>query len=109
MRWALSAVVAAVVATPGCYSPTFHSGAPCDPASDTCPTGQTCVASGGGSGVCMQNGHTGVDGGVDGTLPDGSVCLGTHLLNGVCLQSMPTTAVSVTGARTVTTTNTTSR
>src|SRR6185295_17184976 len=103
MRWPLGAVVALTA----CYSPTFHSGAPCDPASDSCPTGQTCVASGGG-GVCMLSGHTGVDGGVDGTLPDGSVCLGTHMLNGVCLQTMPTAAVSVTGARTITTTNTTS-
>jgi hypothetical protein len=36
----------------GCYSPHASSGAPCDPAFDNCPVGQTCTTTAGGS-FCM--------------------------------------------------------
>ncbi|HEY6174225.1 MAG TPA: hypothetical protein VIX73_07265, partial [Kofleriaceae bacterium] len=91
MRWALTALLA-----PACYSPSFSGGAPCDPGRDSCPTGQSCVATGTG-GVCMRNGTTGVDGGgSDGMIPDGSFCLGGHLIGSVCLAKMPTSPISLT-------------
>src|SRR5437868_8252489 len=102
MRWAL----APVIALSACYSPTFSGGAPCVVGSESCPTGQTCVAMGSG-GVCMRDGSHGVDGGTDTSHPDGATCLGVHLLGDVCLQAAPTAAVTVTAARTVTTTSTT--
>lgn len=93
MRWAFTALVA----LSACYSPTFGGGAPCDPARDSCPTGQSCVAVAGG-GVCMRNGTT-IDAGGDaiGNPDGGAVCLGGHLVGSVCLAKMPTTPVSLTG------------
>jgi hypothetical protein len=102
MRWAL----APVIALSACYSPTFSGGAPCVVGSDSCPTGQTCVAMGSG-GVCMKDGSNGIDGGTDTSHPDGATCLGVHLLGDVCLMAAPMAAVTVTAARTVTTTSTT--
>src|SRR5262245_25067012 len=94
MRWAFTALVA----LSACYSPAFSGGAPCDPARDSCPTGQSCVATGTG-GVCMRNGTTGVDAGGDGTTitDGGGICVGGHLLGSVCLAKMPTSPVSLTG------------
>jgi len=36
----------------GCYGPHAATGSPCDPTLDNCPTGQMCVAQGGGH-VCL--------------------------------------------------------
>jgi hypothetical protein len=34
-----------VLGLAGCFAPTTPAGAPCDPASPACPSGQTCIAS----------------------------------------------------------------
>lgn len=47
----------------GCYGPHATPGAPCEPALDNCPTGQRCVAQGGGY-VCLDQEPV-VDAGVD--------------------------------------------
>ncbi len=93
MRWAWCAVIS----LSACYSPNFAGGAPCDLTTKTCPTGQTCVASGGGNGgICMSDrgGTTDPDGGTMSS--DGGTCLGGHLLGSVCLSTAPAGPVTLT-------------
>jgi hypothetical protein len=96
MRWALIAAVA--VAPAACYSPALPAGSPCDPARDSCPAEQTCVAVGGGGGVCMAMGRT-IDGGVDGAPVGMGPCLGGKLLGSVCLAQAPAGPVSLGGGQ----------
>lgn len=65
------ATVVAALALAGCYSPSPPSGAPCDPATPNCPSGQTCTQTAGGA-FCLRPGETidGLDGGVDTTPED---------------------------------------
>lgn len=90
--------VAIGLALSACYSPTVLGGAPCDPArNDSCPTGQSCIATGGG-GVCMADHmRSGPDAGSDGAMPpiDGGTCLGGHLLGSLCLQKAPTAPLTL--------------
>jgi len=68
MRW--SRVWPAVAsALAGCYAPTPAPGAPCDPTSDNCPSGQTCQPSGGGF-VCAAPGTLVEDARLDGPVVD---------------------------------------
>jgi hypothetical protein len=90
-----------------CYAPKLVGGAPCDPARDSCPDGQSCVASGGGSGVCTIGTGGGIDAAADAIPPDGSVCIGKGLLGSVCLQRVPTAPVNLTGGVTINTSSTT--
>lgn len=96
MRWACCAVI--ILAA--CYSPAPSGGAPCQVATNRCPTGQTCVATGGGGdGVCMPE-HSGVDAG--GMPPgDAAACAGmsftSKFLGSVCLSAAPTSPLSLSG------------
>jgi hypothetical protein len=96
MRWAPGAVIA----LSACYSPNAVGGSPCDLTTRLCPTGQTCVASGGGSaGTCTLD-HGGLpDAG--GGMPDAGPCLsgamlGSHLVGSVCLSTAPAGPVTLT-------------
>lgn len=92
MRW----VCCAVIALSACYSPNFVGGSPCDLTTRACPTGQTCVASGGGNGgVCMSD-HGMTDGGSSTMPSDGGTCLGGHLLGSLCLSAAPAGPVTLT-------------
>ncbi|HEX3758682.1 MAG TPA: hypothetical protein VHW23_08240 [Kofleriaceae bacterium] len=96
MRWACCAVLAASA----CYSPTFSGGEPCEVATNRCPSGQSCVASGAdGTGVCTATNRSG-DAGDDATSSgDGGACAGklvtSKLLGSVCLSATPTAAVTL--------------
>lgn len=94
----------AALALSACYSPKVVGGAPCDPAAiDSCPSGQSCVATAGGGGVCTVGG-AGPDAGTDSvTTTDGGKCLGKGLLGSVCLSQPPTTAVSLSGTVSIST------
>jgi hypothetical protein len=89
MRWACCAVIV----LSACYSPNLAGGAPCDLTTRLCPTGQTCVASGGG-GVCMPDRGGTPDGGT--STSDGGTCLGGHLLGSVCVSTVPAGPVTLT-------------
>src|ERR1043165_1454390 len=89
MRWACCAAIV----LSGCYAPKLVGGSPCDPGRDNCPSGYTCVASGGGGG-CSTDG-AGTDGGTHRMVPDGAVCLGSGLLGTVCLSRIPTGPVTL--------------
>jgi hypothetical protein len=54
----------------GCYAPTLSSGAPCDPATDNCPQGQSCVAQAGGY-FCSTTGTGPTDGSIVDQQPAG--------------------------------------
>jgi hypothetical protein len=93
MRLALCAVLA----LPACYAPKLVGGAPCEPARDSCPLGQSCVATGNGA-FCMDDGtHRGIDAGGDAppVIDGGGTCLGSGLLGSVCLTSPPTGPVTL--------------
>ncbi len=67
-----------------CYSPTIPAGAPCDPALDNCPGGQTCTTTAAGS-FC--GGVESIDAAMnpDGPHPDNAPgCYGTGLVHDVC-------------------------
>ena len=59
----------ALLGVAACYGPSLSEGAPCDPALDSCPTGQTCTATGGGY-YCTNMGVAPGDA-TDGEGPDG--------------------------------------
>jgi len=88
----------ALLALSACYAPQVIGGAPCDPSLDSCPTGQSCVATSGGN-FCTGGGDvTQVDAGRSG---DASPvkdpgCFGSGLLGSVCLARAPTAPVSLT-------------
>ena len=93
MRW-VPACCAAITLS-ACYAPKLLGGAPCDPARDSCPDGQSCVASGGGAGVCTIGPGGGIDAGADAIPTDGNACIGKGLLGSVCLQNAPTAPVTL--------------
>jgi hypothetical protein len=102
MQWACCAAIV----LSACYSPNLLGGAPCSLTTNSCPTGQTCVASGSG-GVCMLE-HGGTpDAGGDaamGSDADGA-CAGklvtSKLLGSVCLSAAPTAPVSFAATATI--------
>jgi hypothetical protein len=94
-----------LLASSACYSPSIQSGAPCDPASNRCPGGQTCAAIGSGH-FCVGPGDAGTG---DGAPDDGgALCLGARLIGSVCLQQPPPTApLAYLAAATINTASTT--
>jgi dipeptidyl aminopeptidase/acylaminoacyl peptidase len=91
----------AVLALSACYAPTVLGGAPCEPGRDSCPTGQTCQATGSGN-FCLGDGARG-DAGADSPVPStdgGGSCFGKGLLGSVCLTSAPTTTRAFTSTTT---------
>src|SRR5689334_6358272 len=91
MRWACAAV-----ALSACYSPNLVGGSPCDLTTRRCPTGQSCIASGGaGGGICTPDRSALTDAGT-GTSSDGGTCLGGHLLGSVCVSTAPAGPVTLT-------------
>ncbi|NVB84795.1 MAG: hypothetical protein HOV81_40875 [Kofleriaceae bacterium] len=89
------------VALAGCYSAAPPSGAPCDPALDNCPSGQTCTTTAEGS-FC--GGRTTDAGeGSDGPRPDSAPgCYGTGLVHDICNISA-STDLAITADRTINT------
>jgi hypothetical protein len=95
MRW----VAGVLVTASACYSPATPAGAPCDPALDNCPNGQTCVTSGAGS-FCVGATNDGDTG--DGPRPDSEPgCFGVGLLHDICVMPPPTTDVVIATDRTI--------
>jgi hypothetical protein len=95
----------AVLALSACYAPTVLGGAPCEPGRDSCPTGQTCQATGSGN-FCLGDGargDAGADSPVTSTDDGGGSCFGKGLLGSVCLTSAPTATRAFTSATTVNT------
>src|SRR3954465_4014924 len=94
MRWACCAVIA----LSACYSPNAVGGSPCDLSTKLCPSGQTCVASGGGSvGTCTRGGLADAGGGTADAGPCLSgAMLGSHLVGSVCLSKAPAGPVTLT-------------
>jgi hypothetical protein len=94
MRWACCAVIA----LSACYSATISEGAPCDVTTNYCPLGQTCIASGGGSGICI-SGRADAGGDAMPAGDGGGACAGklftSKLLGSVCLSTAPTAQVSL--------------
>lgn len=85
----------------GCYSAAPPSGAPCDPALDNCPSGQTCTTTSEGS-FC--GAHTADAGeGSDGPRPDSAPgCHGTGLVHDIC-NITATNDLAITADRTINT------
>jgi hypothetical protein len=102
MRWACCAVTTLAA----CYSPAFSGGAPCQLATNRCPTGETCVATGGGGdGVCVSDRNGAVDAGGEPPPGDASACAGmsftSKFLGSVCLPAAPTGPLSLSGVTTI--------
>ncbi len=103
--------VIALVGLAACYAPTAQSGAPCDPTSPACPSGQACTAGTDGF-FCSSRPGGGSDGTdaaiVNGDAPmltDGqtSFCYGTGLVSNVCFTQAPAGALAFAGATTINT------
>ncbi|HEX3483149.1 MAG TPA: hypothetical protein VHT91_49400 [Kofleriaceae bacterium] len=91
MQWACAAI-----ALSACYSPNLAGGSPCELTTRLCPTGQSCIASGGaGAGICMPDRSATTDAGT-GTSSDGGTCLGGHLLGSVCVSAAPAGPITLT-------------
>jgi hypothetical protein len=88
----------ALLALPACYAPTIAGGVPCEPSAASCPTGQTCQASGDGYVCSTADAGGDIDAGIDGAPPDGAFCLGDHLVGSICLSRAPTAPVTLSSA-----------
>lgn len=93
----------AILALSACYAPQVFGGAPCDPSRDSCPTGQTCEAS--GSGHFCSSGRQEGDGGVDTPIVTGTNCYGSAsgLLGSLCFATAPITPLTLAAGSTVNT------
>jgi hypothetical protein len=96
-------LAAILVAVSACYAPTVPSGAPCDPALDNCPFGQTCEQKG-TEYICTGGSSMNDAPKPDGKPPDSAPgCLGSGLVTNICLMPPPTTDLMITVNRTINT------
>ncbi len=81
-------------------------GAPCDPAAPVCPSGQQCVASGGG-GICTTTDPVGTDAPQPPADGDGNTarCYGTGMLHDLCFPAPLTGDLSLAGDNVIDTDN----